>query len=83
MSDHRGLPGDMGKAERLESILRVDQAGEFGATRIYAGQLAVLGRSPAGKTIRHMAAQEDQHLVTFDRDFRRLLSRSQYTLLVV
>ena len=25
------------------SMLRVDQAGEYGATRIYAGQLAVLG----------------------------------------
>ena len=30
-------------------MLRVDQAGEYGATRIYAGQLAVLGQNrPAG-----------------------------------
>ena len=49
---------------RTKSImLRVDQAGEFGATRIYAGQLAVLGnRHPAAREIRHMAAQEDEHL---------------------
>ena len=67
MSDHRGLPGDMSKQERLERILRVDQAGEFGASRIYAGQLAVLGRSPSGPAIRHMAEQEDRHLETFDR----------------
>ena len=54
---------------RTKSImLRVDQAGEFGATRIYAGQLAVLGnRHPAAREIRHMAAQEDEHLARFNR----------------
>lgn len=58
-------PGD----ERLDvpSMLRVDQAGEYGATRIYAGQLAVLGtRHPASRVIARMAAQEDRHLKTFD-----------------
>ena len=29
-------------------MLRVNQAGEYGATRIYAGQLAVLGPELAG-----------------------------------
>lgn len=29
----------------LDKIIRVDHAGEFGADRIYAGQLAVLGRT--------------------------------------
>lgn len=48
-------------------MLRVDQAGEFGATRIYAGQLAVLGnRHPHAREIRHMAAQEDEHLARFN-----------------
>ena len=51
-----------------ESMLRVDQAGEFGATRIYAGQLAVLRRnSPAAKLVSRMAAQEQRHLERFDR----------------
>ena len=27
----------------IERMIRVDQAGEFGATRIYKGQLAVMG----------------------------------------
>ncbi|MFY7746032.1 MAG: demethoxyubiquinone hydroxylase family protein, partial [Erythrobacter sp.] len=27
----------------LHRMIRVDQAGEFGATRIYEGQLAVMG----------------------------------------
>lgn len=50
------------------AMLRVDQAGEFGATRIYAGQLAVLGnRHPHAREIRHMAAQEDDHLARFNR----------------
>ena len=50
-----------------ESMLRVDQAGEYGATRIYAGQLAVLRRnSPAAKLVSRMAAQEARHLGRFD-----------------
>lgn len=49
------------------AMLRVDQAGEYGATRIYAGQLAVLGdRHPAARAIRHMATQEDRHLERFN-----------------
>jgi ubiquinone biosynthesis monooxygenase Coq7 len=48
-------------------MLRVDQAGEYGATRIYAGQLAVLGdRTEISAEIRHMAEQEEGHLKTFD-----------------
>ncbi len=50
-----------------ESMIRVDQAGEYGATRIYAGQLAVLGGQPEARTIAHMAAQEEGHLARFDR----------------
>ena len=49
------------------SMIRVDQAGEYGAARIYAGQLAVLGsRHGAARSIRHMAAQEQRHLDRFN-----------------
>lgn len=49
------------------AMLRVDQAGEFGATRIYQGQLAVMGdRHPYARVIAGMAAQEDRHRQTFD-----------------
>lgn len=49
------------------SMIRVDQAGEYGAARIYAGQLAVLGnRHPSSRPIRHMAAQEQRHLERFN-----------------
>jgi ubiquinone biosynthesis monooxygenase Coq7 len=59
-------PGDPKHA--TESMIRVDQAGEYGATRIYAGQLAVMGdRSPAARAIAGMAAQEERHRAFFDR----------------
>jgi ubiquinone biosynthesis monooxygenase Coq7 len=48
-------------------MLRVDQAGEYGATRIYAGQLAVMGdRAPHAGEIAAMADQEQGHLKKFD-----------------
>ncbi|HEY6964374.1 MAG TPA: demethoxyubiquinone hydroxylase family protein [Erythrobacter sp.] len=51
----------------LHRMIRVDQAGEFGATRIYEGQLAVMGdRGPHSAEIRHMAAQEAEHRKKFD-----------------
>lgn len=50
-----------------DRMLRVDQAGEYGATRIYAGQLAVMGsRAPHAGEIGAMAAQESAHRETFD-----------------
>jgi ubiquinone biosynthesis monooxygenase Coq7 len=58
-------PGD--RRERVHSMIRVDQAGEYGATRIYAGQLAVFGdRSPAARLVAGMAAQEERHRAFFD-----------------
>ena len=51
----------------LEEIIRVDHAGEFGATRIYDGQIAVFGKnSKIGKTIQHMADQEQEHIDKFN-----------------
>ena len=48
-------------------MVRVDQAGEYGATRIYAGQLAVLRRNcPEAKLVARMAAQEQRHLDRFN-----------------
>jgi len=58
----------MDKAKQLKSMIRVNQAGEFGAKRIYAGQLAIMGdRHPAARSISHMAEQEQRHLDAFDR----------------
>ena len=65
MSDKPSLPGDLTTSEVVERIIRVDHAGEFGASRIYDGQLAVLGRGEKAELIRHMRAQEQVHLETF------------------
>ena len=59
-------PGDR-RPDRA-SMLRVDQAGEYGAIRIYAGQLAVLRRNcPEAKLVARMAAQEQRHLDRFNK----------------
>lgn len=64
----RPLPGDKPRPETIAEMIRVDHAGEYGAVRIYAGQLAVLGRQHRlGPMIRHMAEQEERHLAAFDR----------------
>lgn len=53
--------------DEIHRMIRVDQAGEFGATRIYEGQLAVMGdRGPHSAEIRHMAEQEKGHRERFD-----------------
>lgn len=57
------------RTDRLSTdrMIRVDQAGEFGATRIYEGQLAVMGnRHPMSAEIRAMAAEEDRHCKQFN-----------------
>lgn len=54
-------------ASRSARMLRVDQAGEYGATRIYAGQLAVMGsRAALSGEVQHMAEQEAEHRRKFD-----------------
>jgi len=60
------LPGDRATADAIARMIRVDQAGEYGAARIYDGQLAVLKESAAASAVRHMAAQEKRHLERFD-----------------
>lgn len=58
-------PGD--RREPATAMIRVDQAGEYGATRIYAGQLAVMGdRSDTARAISGMANQEERHRAFFD-----------------
>jgi 3-demethoxyubiquinol 3-hydroxylase len=54
----------------VESMIRVDHAGEYGAVRIYEGQLAVLdarkGSTKIAAAVRKMAEEERRHLKAFD-----------------
>jgi len=59
------LPGDPPPEAEIERMIRVDHAGEYGAVRIYDGQLAVMGRGRARDAVRRMAEQEQQHLGAF------------------
>ena len=49
----------------LARMLRVNHAGEYGAQRIYAGQLAAIKNDKLASVISHMARQEDEHLAAF------------------
>ncbi len=61
------LPGDPSLEQLVARMIRVNQAGEYGAVRIYQGQLAVLGKSAAAETIEHMLVQEQSHLDKFNQ----------------
>lgn len=61
------LPGDPSKEALIARMVRVDHAGEYGAKRIYQGQLAILGARSDAEAIRKMAATEDEHLAEFDK----------------
>jgi len=55
----------------LQAMIRVDHAGEYGAVKIYEGQLAILdtlkSTSETVAAIRKMANHEQRHLKTFDK----------------
>ncbi len=59
------LPNELPHEEKIARMIRVNHAGEYGAKRIYAGQLAVLAKSGCGDVLRHMAQQEQEHLDKF------------------
>ena len=59
------LPGDPSKVELIARIIRVNQAGEYGAKRIYDGQLSVLGGTRDEGLLKEMARQEQVHLEAF------------------
>lgn len=66
MAETFSFPDGLSAEERLARMIRVDHAGEYGAKRIYAGQLAVLKHAPSAPVIRHMAEQEEAHLAAFE-----------------
>ena len=61
------LPGDLSQSDLVKRFIRVNHAGEFGAKRIYEGQLAVLKNTKDAAVIEHMKDQELHHLETFEK----------------
>lgn len=60
------LPGDPNQSQEIERMIRVNHAGEYGAVRIYEGQLSILGLSASASKLEHMAEQERHHLAVFN-----------------
>lgn len=60
------LLGDIDPNEMIKRIIRVDQAGEYGAQRIYEGQLAFTKKRSLREKIQKMADHEKEHLETFN-----------------
>lgn len=69
------LPGDFTKEEKIARMLRVNHAGEYGAKRIYAGQMRVLKNTQSAAVIAHMAEQEEVHLKAFSDELLRRKQR--------
>lgn len=72
-------PGRVRDDTRIAQMVRVDHAGEYGAVRIYRGQLAVF-KNRASKAriagqLQHMEADEQHHLDAFDDHIRNGLAR--------
>ncbi len=62
----KSFPGQASAQDQIASMLRVNLAGEYGAKRIYEGQLAILKNSPSAPLIEHMKEQEVRHLQAFE-----------------
>lgn len=62
------LPGDATTKQTIAQMIRVNQAGEFGAKRIYAGQISVLKDPQDQEILKHMAQQEEAHLEFFNQE---------------
>jgi len=61
------MSADNDQNDTIASMIRVNQAGEYGAKQIYAGQLAIMGnRTASARSIAHMAEQEERHLQFFN-----------------
>ena len=61
------LPGTLSPKKRIARMLRLNLAGEYGAQRIYEGQLAALKNHPCAPLLEHMKAQETIHLKHFEK----------------
>lgn len=69
------LPGDLTHQALIDRIIRVDHAGEYGAKRIYQGQLAVLRGTPSENLIREMQEHELEHLEYFEKEIPKRNAR--------
>jgi ubiquinone biosynthesis monooxygenase Coq7 len=68
---YKYLPGDKPKNKDIESMIRVNHAGELGAKRIYAGQKYILRNTDLAEALEHMEQQEIEHFNYFDKEIQK------------
>ncbi len=64
------LPGDLQPSQHLQQALRVNHTGEYGAVRIYQGQMAVLKDQSSQALVAEMLQQEQRHLDIFNNQLK-------------
>jgi len=62
------LPGDLNHDQLIDQIIRVNHAGEYGAKRIYQGQMSVLKSPKDQELLKTMHDQEQVHLDYFSQE---------------
>ncbi len=71
MSDKTKAQPGVAEDAMIEEMIRVDHAGEYGAVRIYEGQLAVFKHLPhkreTAEALARMAKDEEVHLARFNK----------------
>ncbi len=65
---------------KIKEILMVNHAGEFGAQRIYQGQLAFTKSVSDRSIIQHMLEQELKHLEYFEKEIKNGRSKPTFLL---
>lgn len=75
-----GLPGNQTLSQKLAETIRVNHAGEYGAKRIYEGQLAALGKHPVAPVVEHMKHQEQEHLDYFEDEMKKRQIRPSFLI---
>ena len=63
------------KNQLIDKIIRVDHAGEYGAQRIYEGQMDALKGSSVYHQIKEMHEQEKKHLNFFTEEMKKRKTR--------
>jgi ubiquinone biosynthesis monooxygenase Coq7 len=64
----------------IQEIIRVNHAGEFGAQKIYQGQINYTKNIEDQKILKHMLDQEQEHLEYFSKKVQKGLSRPTFLM---
>jgi ubiquinone biosynthesis monooxygenase Coq7 len=67
-------------SSKIQEIIRVNHAGEYGAQKIYQGQIKYTKNPADQKILQHMLDQEQEHLDYFSEKIQEGLSRPTFLM---